>query len=202
MSKYSDEFRTAAIALAEELGLTEAARRLGVSYQTLWNWMNPGKDRERKARQRAANPGAHREARARQRLDSPDRHALTTHVGNVAHRLRRDWNTATPQELLAVIRANAEGMYANWNADDYRGQLELDHIEAIGVAACRSAERRCLPEPGFEGPNDPDLLRVLSGANLLWRTKADHRQKTTQDRADVARMRAELERRFGVRKAA
>ena len=40
---YTLEFKTEAVKLAEEVGVTEAARRLDIPVTSIQNWMKPGK---------------------------------------------------------------------------------------------------------------------------------------------------------------
>ena len=40
---YTLEFKTEAVRLAEEVGVTEAARRLDIPVTSIQNWMKPGK---------------------------------------------------------------------------------------------------------------------------------------------------------------
>jgi transposase len=37
--RYTDEFKVEAIRLGESLGITEAAKRLGIPDSSLWNWI-------------------------------------------------------------------------------------------------------------------------------------------------------------------
>ena len=37
--KFSREFKVEAVRLTESIGCTEAAKRLGVPYSSLWNWL-------------------------------------------------------------------------------------------------------------------------------------------------------------------
>ncbi|EJT83085.1 transposase [Pseudomonas asiatica] len=66
---YTDEFKIQAVALAETLGRTEAARQLEMSVKTLDNWVNA--------------------SRNGQPLSSPDRRAITREDSELA-RLRAE----------------------------------------------------------------------------------------------------------------
>ena len=54
--RYTGEFRTEAVRLAESIGITEAAKRLGVPQASLWNWVRDGREGKLQKRVQSVEP--------------------------------------------------------------------------------------------------------------------------------------------------
>ena len=54
--QYTDEFKVEAARLSESIGGTEAAKRLGVPYSSLWNWLQLSRSGKLKAVTGSAEP--------------------------------------------------------------------------------------------------------------------------------------------------
>lgn len=93
---FSAEFRGAAVALAEEVGTAEAARRVGVTARTINRWQPPSADRSEKTAEARAG-GAQRIAT--QWADYRSKEAAA--AGATANRLRR--------EIVARLEAGQSG---------------------------------------------------------------------------------------------